>query len=158
MTDYNENPLATVTAGTLRIDVWYREDRKDDDGGTRRGYGYHIADNDPVHKPHEGTDLESGVGADIDVHGALQTLINFISAAGDAYRYAIAHPGTSPENLNLFPIWVAEAAYMNDAELSVLADHTEPSPKQPRGHLDEPALPASDIAAQTEPPATGRRL
>lgn len=162
MTNYYENPLVTVSVGTLRIDVWYCEDRKDDDGGTRRRYGYRIADNDPVHKPHESTDLESGVGAGIDVHGALQTLINFMSAAGDAYRYAIAHPGASPENLSLFPIWVVEAAYMNDSELNVLTDLPEPSSGQPRGHLDEPVPAAGGeaggIAAQGEPPPVERTL
>ncbi|MFD4323583.1 hypothetical protein ACFWQC_03045 [Nocardioides sp. NPDC058538] len=154
MTNYYEDPLVTMSVGTLRIDVWYREDRKAGDGGTRRGYGYRIADNDPVHKPHEGTDLESGVGADIDVHGAMQTLINFMSAAADAYRYAIANPGTSPESLSLFPIWVGEAAYMNDTELSVLTDVPEPFPDQPRGRPKEPE-PAADHDTVDRGPQSG---
>lgn len=161
MNDYLANPLVTVTVGTLRIDVWHCEDRKDDDGGTRRGYGYRIADNDPAHTPYEGADLESGVGADIDVHGALQTLINFMSAAGDAYRYAISNPGASPENLNLFPIWVGEAAYMNDTELSVLTDFPEPLP-EPRGSRDEPKPTAGGrdpgVPARNGPSAAERML
>lgn len=160
MATYNENPLVTVTVGTLRLDVWHCEDRKDDDGGTRRAYGYRIADNDPVHKPYEATDLESGVGADVDVHGALQTLVNFMSAAADAYRYAIAHPGTSPENLNLFPIWVGEAAYMNDTELSVLT--YRPEIEQAQDRSTEPAATADiqipGFAGRAEPPGPRRTL
>ena len=48
------------------------------------------------------------------------TLVNFLSAAGEAYRYEMDHPGGS-ENLNLFPDWVPEAAYLNSDELTMLA-------------------------------------
>jgi len=116
----HENPLATVTVGALRIDVWYCEDRHDEDGGIRRAYGYRIADNDPSHTARERTDLESGVGSDIDVHSALSTLITFMSAAGDGYQHAMANPGADPESMRMFPIWVSEAAYMNADELSIL--------------------------------------
>lgn len=120
MTTYHENPMATVTAGTLRLAIWYAEDRQEDDGGTRRAYAYRIDDTDLTDKAYEDSDLESGVGADIDVHAALQTLISFLQAAADAYRYAMNNPSTSPENLSLFPTWVGESAYTNDTELSVL--------------------------------------
>lgn len=49
MTTYDEEPLATVTVNDLRIDVWYAGDHRDEDGGTRRTYGYRIADNDRAH-------------------------------------------------------------------------------------------------------------
>lgn len=116
----HENPLATVSVGTLRIDVWYCEDRRDDDGGTRRAYGYRIDDNDPTHHACERTDLESGVGSDIDVHAALSTLITFMTAAGEGYQQAIANPGADPESMRLFPVWVGEAAYMHADELAIL--------------------------------------
>lgn len=116
----HENPLATVTVGSLRIDVWYSEDRRDDDGGVRRAYGYRLADNDLAHDACERTDLESGVGSDIDVHAALSTLITFMSAAGEGYQHAMANPGADPENMRMFPIWVSEAAYMNADELAIL--------------------------------------
>lgn len=120
MTTYDENPLATVTVSDLRIDVWYAGDHRDEDGGTRRTYAYRIDDNDRTHKPVERADLASGVGADIDVHEALSTLITFMTAAGEGYRHVIAHPDSDPESMRLFPIWVCEAAYMNSDELAIL--------------------------------------
>lgn len=116
----HENPLTTVTVGSLRLDVWYCEDRREEDGGIRRAYGYRIADNDPAHPACEHTDLESGVGSDIDVHAALSTLITFMTAAGEGYQYAMANPGADPENMRMFPIWVSEAAYLNSDELAIL--------------------------------------
>lgn len=116
----HENPLATVAVGSLRIDVWYAEDRRDNDGGTRHAYGYRIADNDPAHPAYERSDLESGVGSDIDVHAALSTLISFMTAAGEGYQYAMANSGADPESMRMFPIWVGEAAYMNADELAIL--------------------------------------
>jgi hypothetical protein len=116
----HENPLATVTVGSLRIDVWYCEDRRDEDGGTRRAYGYRITDNDPTHAACERTDLESGVGSDIDIHAALSTLITFMTAAGDGYQYAMANADADPESMRMFPVWVSEAAYTNADELAIL--------------------------------------
>lgn len=130
----HENPLATVSVGTLRIDVWYCEDRRDDDGGTRRAYGYRIDDNDPTHHVCERTDLESGVGSDIDVHAALSTLVTFMTAAGEGYQHAIANPGADPESMHMFPIWVSEAAYTNAEELAILtleASDVVPHPTRP---------------------------
>ncbi|MFE4001496.1 hypothetical protein ACFX43_22210 [Nocardioides sp. YIM B13467] len=121
----HENPLATVSVGSLRIDVWYCEDRRDDNGGTRRAYGYRIDDNDPTHHPCARTDLESGVGSDIDAHAALSTLITFMTAAGEGYQHAIANPGADPESMHLFPIWVSEAAYMNSDELAILTGESD---------------------------------
>lgn len=139
MTNSHENPLATVSVNSLRIDVWYAEDRRDEDGGVRRAYGYRIADNDPVHKPVEATDLESGVGSDIDVHQALSTLISFLTAAADGYRYAMANPGADPESLRLFPMWVGEAAYMNEDELAILTlDSSDVSMDRRANLLDQP--------------------
>lgn len=128
----DENPLATVTVNNLRIDVWYAGDRRDEDGGLRRTYGYRIDDNDRTHKPVERTDLSSGVGADIDVHEALSTLVSFMCAAGEGYRHLISHPDADPESMQMFPIWVCEAAYMNSDELAILTlDASDVSPDRP---------------------------
>lgn len=121
MTYSDENPLATVTVNDLRIDVWYAGNHRDENGGTRRTYGYRIDDNDRTHKPVERADLTSGVGADIDVHEALSTLVSFMCAAGEGYRHVISHhPDADPESMRMFPIWVCEAAYMNSDELAIL--------------------------------------
>lgn len=129
MTSNFENPLATVTVNDLRIAVWYARDHRDEDGGIRRTYGYRIDDNDRTHKPVERTDLASGVGADIDVHEALSTLITFMCSAGEGYRHVIAHPRSDPESMRMFPIWVCEAAYMNSDELTILTlDPNDPTP------------------------------
>lgn len=137
MTPYDEEPLATVTVNDLRIDVWYAGDRRDDDGGIRRAYGYRIADNDRTHKPVERTDLASGVGADIDVHEALSTLVTFMGAAGDGYRQVISNLDADPESMRMFPIWVCEAAYMNSDELAILTlDSDDVSTKRPAPALD----------------------
>ncbi|MET8520837.1 hypothetical protein [Nocardioides sp. NPDC004968] len=139
----HENPLATVTVGSLRIDVWYCEDRRDDDGRTRRAYGYRIADSDPSHTACERTDLESGVGSEIDVHAALSTLISFMTAAGEGYQHTMANPGADPESRRMFPIWVSEAAYMNGEELAILTlDASDALPRTT-------SSPASPLTADT---------
>lgn len=151
----HDNPLATVTVGSLRIDVWYCEDRRDEDGGTRRAYGYRIADDDPSHTACERTDLESGVGSDIDVHAALSTLTTFMTAAGDGYRYAMANPGAEPESMRMFPIWVSEVAYMNADELSILTlDSSDVLPRT-MSSIASPAAPTSQRPESSGPGANG---
>lgn len=138
----HENLLTTVTVGSLRIDVWYSEDRRDD-GGTRRAYGYRIADNDPTHTACERTDLESGVGSKIDSHAALSTLITFMTAAGEGYQHAMTNPGADPESMRLFPVWVSEAAYMNSDELAILmidSDDVSMAPPTSTASHRSPAL------------------
>lgn len=136
----HENPLTTVTVGSLRIDVWYCDDRRDQDSGTRRAYGYRIADNDPVLAACERTDLESGVGSSVDVHAALSTLISFMSAAGEGYQHAMANPGSDPESMRMFPIWVSEAAYMNADELAILTlDSSDVLPRAVRSTAQPPS-------------------
>ncbi|MGY0541389.1 hypothetical protein ACW14X_28005 [Nocardioides sp. YJ-D4] len=140
--------MTTVTVGSLRIDVWYCEDRRDDDGGTRRAYGYRIADNDPAHTACERTDLESGVGSDIDVHAALSTLITFMTAAGEGYQHAMTNPGSDPESMRMFPIWVNEAAYLNSDELAILTLDSN----------DVTISPPTDTAGERRPVLRSTRL
>jgi hypothetical protein len=56
---------------------------------------------------------------------AVRTLASFLSAAGESYRYALEHLDSEPENLDLFPSWVTEAAYLNADELAILAAEEE---------------------------------
>lgn len=164
MTTYDEEPLATVTVNDLQIDVWYAGDRRDEDGGIRRAYGYRIADNDRAHTPVERTDLASGVGADIDVHEALSTLVTFMGAAGDGYRQVISNPDADPESMRMFPLWVCEAAYMNSDELAILTiDFDDVSTNRPAPTLDhhphhagEQVQPA--VTNPTRPGYDARRL
>lgn len=152
----HENSLATVTVESLRIDVWYREDRRDEDGGTRRAYGYRIDDNDRTHTACERTDLESGVGSAIDVHAALSTLITFMTAAGEGYQYAMANPGTDPESMRMLPIWVSEAAYMNADELSILTlDSSDVLPRTTSSTASPLTARASQRPESIRPGASG---
>lgn len=70
---------------------------------------------------HEGEDLS---GWD-DHRGMLATLLVFLSACGESYGYEMAHPGSEPESLDLFPAEVAEWAYGESDELSIAASELE---------------------------------
>jgi hypothetical protein len=123
--DYGE-ANATCDAGTLRLSVWYVGGVADEVGGFRRQHGYRVESTIPgAYAVHEGEDLHSGVDAPVDADAAVRTLASFLSAAGESYRYALNHPGSEPENLGLFPSWVAEAAYLNGDELAMLAAEEE---------------------------------
>lgn len=125
MSDLSEVRV-TRDAGTLKLSVGYVGDVADEAGGFRRQYGYRV---EPAvlsaNAVHEGEDLHSGVGAPVDVDAAVRTLASFLSAAGESCRYALDHPGSEPENLDLFPSWVAEAAYLNADELAMLCAEEE---------------------------------
>lgn len=114
---------ATHEAGTLKLSVWYTRHVADEASGFRRQYGYRVESTVlGAYAIHEGEDLHSGVDAPVDADAAaIRTLASFLSAAGESYRYAMDHPGREPENLDLFPAWVAEAAYLNADELAMLA-------------------------------------
>ena len=112
---------ASAAAGTLRLYVWHVGGVKDEDGGVRKRYGYRLSDDNLNTVGHEAYDLYSGVGADLDPHHALTTLVAFLTAAGEAYRFAMSDTHGTSENQALFPDWVNEAAHMNDSELAELA-------------------------------------
>lgn len=112
---------ASAVAGSLRLNVWYDGDSFGA-GGMRHRYRYEITDWDGLaDKSFRETDLESGVGDQVDARRALTSLVSFLSAAADAYRSAMSHPAGRPEALEMFPTWVSESAYMNDDELAVLS-------------------------------------
>lgn len=110
---------ASGTAGSLQLNVSYLADSPDEDGGVRRCYRYQVDDTDSPDGPVIGTDLYSGVGAPVDAHAALATLVAFLAAAGETYGHTMR--GGQAENQHLFRRGVAEAAYMNSDELQVLA-------------------------------------
>lgn len=117
MSEYGRSD--TRRAGMLRLSVWHLDDVAREVDGFRRRYGYTVESSDSG-ATHEGDDLWSGVGAPIDTAKAMRTLVSFLSTAGDAHQYAMVHPDSEPENLDLFPAWVAEAAYLNADELAML--------------------------------------
>lgn len=119
-TTWNES-RGSAAAGTLRMYVWHVGGVKDEDGGVRKRYGYRLSDDNLNTVGYEAYDLYSGVGAHVDPHHALTTLVAFLTAAGEAYRSTMGRTGGSSETETIFPGWVAEAAYMNDTELAALA-------------------------------------
>jgi hypothetical protein len=130
-------------AGSLSLAVWHDGSEPDELGGYRQRYAYRIASTaGPGIPPVDGRDIRSGVGDAIDTIRSMGTLVNFLSAAGEAYRYDMDHPGGS-ENRDLFPGWVPEAAYLNSDELAMLAMELEELEE-----LEEPA-PTPDTANQT---------
>ncbi|MCP2282827.1 hypothetical protein APR04_001730 [Promicromonospora umidemergens] len=117
--------MVTRQAGSLSLAVWHDGSEPDELGGYRQRYAYRIASTaGPGIPPVDGRDIHSGVGDDIDTTRSMGTLVNLLSAAGEAYRYDMDHPGGS-ENLDLFPDWVPEAAYLNSDELTMLAMELE---------------------------------
>ena len=65
---------------------------------------------------HEADDISSGVGAEPDYREAMSTLLSFLTAAAEAYRYGMGGDRQS-ENRDLFPEPVMEWAYQMDSEL-----------------------------------------
>ncbi|MFI8528170.1 hypothetical protein ACIGB8_27170 [Promicromonospora sukumoe] len=118
--------LVTRQAGSLHLAVRHDGTTPDEHGGYRQRYAYRITDaTNPAAQPHDGRDIYSGVGAEADTTGGMSDLVAYLSAAGDAYQHQMSHPLSAPENLNLFPAWVTEAAYLNSDELTALADELE---------------------------------
>jgi len=129
-------------AGSLHLALWHDGTTPDGHGGFRQRYAYRIADATvPGALPHDGRDIYSGVGAEVDTTGGMSDLVAYLSAAADAYRHQMTHPLSAPENLNLFPAWVTEAAYLSSDELTMLADE-----------LEHPGGSSSIKAAATEAP------
>ncbi|MFT4123717.1 MAG: hypothetical protein QM635_07795 [Microbacteriaceae bacterium] len=104
-------------AGTLTLTVW-----PDTPLGEHQRYGYRVEDT-TTGEAVEGRDLFTGAGAPVAPDKAVRELAVFLSAAGEARQYALDNPGTSPENEGLFPERIADAAMVNAAALSELAEH-----------------------------------
>jgi hypothetical protein len=67
----------------------------------------------------DGTDVRSGVRDDFDARKMMGTLLGFLGAAAESYRYTMH--GQTSENVDLFPPDVTEWAYQHDDELAALA-------------------------------------
>ena len=136
-TSPNTRTILARQAGSLSLALWHDGSEPDELGGYRQRYAYRIASTaGPGVPPVDGRDIHSGVGETVDTTRSMATLVNFLSAAGEAYRYDMDHPGGS-ENLDLLPDWVPEAAHLNSDELAMLAME-----------LEEPAA-TPDTANQT---------
>ncbi|GAB2991588.1 hypothetical protein [Actinotalea caeni] len=131
----------TAQAGTLSLTVW-----PDTPLGEHQRYAYRIEDTAGGHML-EGRDLFTGAGAPVAAERAMRDLAAFLSAAGDARRYAIDNPGSTPEHQGLFPDWTAEAARQNADALTLLAEEEQLSnPSQERSR------PAPDPSWFERPP------
>jgi hypothetical protein len=90
-----------------------------------QGWCYVIEDSGR-HVLDDASDLRSGVGDEIDPRGAMRTLLNFLTAAAETYRYTMN--GQVSEDGDLFSPEASEWAYENDDELCALALDLEPRP------------------------------
>ncbi|WP_308468455.1 hypothetical protein [Rathayibacter soli] len=124
-TDRIATSRPTAQAGSLTLTVW-----PDDPLGEHQRYAYRILDA-ATGQATSSRDLFTGAGAPISPGRAIRELARYLSAAGEAQQYALDHPGVTPENANLFPEGIAEAARANLAALTLLAEHG-PEPSQPR--------------------------
>lgn len=79
-------------------------------GGYRQVYGYSIVTSE---WRYDGSDLRSGVGAEIDESAATGTLLAFLSAYADAYR----QNSLAVLKDDMFPIHVIQWAYHNEDEI-----------------------------------------
>lgn len=91
--------------------------RRDDEG--RVVYAWAV-DDETGRELGAGTDLRSGCGAPVDYAGIMGTLCAFLGAAAESYGYAMRHPGSAPENLDLFTADVTAWAYQHDDELAMV--------------------------------------
>ena len=116
--DRDPAPATTaVEAGTLTLAVW-----PDAPVGEHQRYAYRITDA-TTDQAVEGRDLFTGAGSPVEPDRALRDLATFLSAAGEARQHALDHPGSTPENAGLFPVWVAEAARTSADALAELSEH-----------------------------------
>ncbi len=119
----------TRQAGTLILTVWPETPL-----GQHQRYGYRISE---IRSGQviEGRDLFTGAGKPVEPDRAIRDLAGFLGAAGEARQYVLDNPGSSPENLGLFPAWVAEAARRNSDALTLLVeldDSRKPDEVTPR--------------------------
>jgi hypothetical protein len=70
-----------------------------------------------------GEDISLGAHSDADHLVAMRTLLSFLLAAAESYRYSMYHriPLSETENGTLFDERTTEWAYQNDSELQMAA-------------------------------------
>lgn len=113
-------PGAKVGGGCISIEY----DRKRRGEGGRVRYHYYI--DLPKGVEYTGNDLQSGASGGTLQQG-LESLVSFLEAAGEAYRYAM-YLGRDSENADMFPGNVNEWAYQNSDELSMLQIELQETP------------------------------
>lgn len=110
--------LPSVRIGDAWIQIEYGGATPDG----RISYHYVI---DAGDRSHEARNLKSGVGGG-DLVDGLETLLVFLGAAADAYRYEM--DGGESENSDLFPAWIGEWAYQHSDEIQLAQLEIEENP------------------------------
>lgn len=80
-------------------------------------YSYHI---DTPEFEHEGDDLRTGCQGG-GYQDAMKSLLSFLSAAAESYRYHMFHRKSEDDDPDSFPPEVMEWCYQNSDELQMLA-------------------------------------
>ena len=73
----------------------------------------------------EGEFSEADMRTSWGTQRAFESLLGFLSACAESYRYKMSFPDSEPENLDPFPPEVAEWAYINSDEISMLCCELE---------------------------------
>ena len=107
------NLQAGVRVGGGWITVGYAK-RDGRDGRTRYRWEIIFPDGSDA----SDDDLQSGCQGG-DLMGGLESLLSFLGAAAEAYRYQMG-TGRESDNADLFPAHVVEWAYQHDSEISCL--------------------------------------
>jgi hypothetical protein len=111
--------LPGVQVGNDYISIEYAGDTAS--GRTRYRCYLDIGD-----KEYESDDLKSGCQGG-GLQEGMASLCCFLEACGESYGYKMRNPHSEPENLGLFPEWVAEWAYQHSDELSMIEMEIEES-------------------------------
>lgn len=114
--------LPGVAIGQSTISIDYSE-RLGDEQRTRYQYFLDL-ELDGKHFEFTGDDIQSGNNCNDTLQDGLRSLLDFMSACGESYGYAMRHNGKLVDddgNASLFPENVAEWCYCNSDELSILA-------------------------------------
>lgn len=112
--------LPAVKIGNAFVSIQF--DGQTSDGRAR--YRFFI---DVDGQSYEDNELHSGVGGG-SLQSGMENLLAFLGAAAESYRYSMTYPGKG-ENLDLFPSWVNEWAYMNSDEISMVQLELEETPE-----------------------------
>lgn len=92
---------------------------------TRVAYGCVIEDS-TGEVLYEGDGIRSGVDDDVDYRRAMATTLHFIAHDGETYRSCMGDWSNDPDDQPLFNRDVAEWAYLNSDEITMLAYDLDP--------------------------------
>ena len=107
---------ATWIEGDVSLSVAYSHPEADE-FGTRDVWVYAIQIGDWVHG---GRDLSGPATGARDPVAQLAALVSFLSSDGEKYRRLMG-PAPEDEDGYLFPLWLAEWAYVNEDALSMVS-------------------------------------